>query len=466
MSNQIAGLTKLLRQRRANAKGPRIPAIRILLLTLIVLLVAGFVWLRWFDAKSPIFCTQPVASSSSSANPVKPALGAYELWLALGNSGTEQDFLNSLIGKPGKNGYTGSNGSGGSNGKSAYQLWLDAGNKGSSEDFLKSLDGSAGSNGLSAYELWIAEGNKGTTEDFFNSLAGVPGSNGVNGANGSNGKNGKAGASAYDIWLANGNTGTESDFLKSLVGQDGVDGAPGICSIGPSGASGSPGEPGLSAYEVWKKNGGVGSEKVFLASLIGPTGEPGPTGATGEAGPSGIAGFGDSGSFWDDTAQGGDGLVSTSISTAYPIYFSDGDTANNQGIHIVRCEGDEARPDGYPALPKSCIKFSKAGVYNIAFSAQLYRTAGGNADVYSFWLRENGQNVADTNTDITLISNGQKQVAAWNFFVPVHCNGTCSTYQLMWSATGSHSNLWYEAPQSNPARPAIPSVIMTVNQVK
>jgi hypothetical protein len=214
------------------------------------------------------------------------------------------------------------------------------------------------------------------------------------------------------------------------------------------------------------QSGHVGSEEVFLASLVGPTGAPGPTGATGDAGPPGIGGLGYSGSFWDATIQGSDGLVSTNVNTAYPIYFSGADNANNAGVSVVRCSGDEARPDGYPAVPKSCITFSHPGVYNIAFSAQLYRTAGGNADVYSFWLRSGGENVPDTNTDITLISNGQKQVAAWNFFVPVTCNGSCSNYQLMWSYSGSHSNLWYEGPQSNPARPAIPSIIMTVNQVR
>jgi len=474
---KIAGLAnELVKSRRERERQNRFPAITLLTVLLIILLLFVFLWWRFPTLKPTVQCSQ--TPQITTASDPKPPLGAYELWLSMGNTGSEQDFLDALVGTPGENGYTGSDGLSGADGKSgksgtagksAYQLWLDDGNVGTAQEFLDSLAGQSGSNGLSAYELWLSNGNTGTTEDFFNSLAGVPGAPGNPGATGSKGATGQ---SAYQIWLRNGNTGTESDFLKSLVGQDGVEGAPGVCSVGDAGASGSPGASGapgaagLSAYEIWLTKGNVGSEEVFLASLIGPTGAPGPTGAAGAAGPSGVGGLGYSGSFWDVTTQGGDGLVSTAVNTAYPIYLSEADATNNAGVHVVRCAGDADRPDGYPSLPKSCLSFSHPGVYNIAFSAQLFRSAGGSADVFSFWLRENGVNVPDTNTDLTLISNGQKQVAAWNFFVPVSCNGSCSTYQLMWSVTGSHSNLWYEPPQTNPARPAIPSIIVTVNQVR
>jgi hypothetical protein len=112
------------------------------------------------------------------------------------------------------------------------------------------------------------------------------------------------------------------------------------------------------------------------------------------------------------------------------------------------------------------LTFTHPGVYNIAFSAQLYRTRGGNPDVVSLWLRKDGVNVPSSNTDVTLLSNGQKLVAAWNFFVPVTCHGSCSKYQLMWSANAENTNLWFEREQDNPARPSTPSVILTVNQVK
>lgn len=71
---------------------------------------------------------------------------AYELWIADGNSGTESDFLNSLVGTSGLDGADGTNGTNGVNGV----------------------------NGQSAYEIWIADGNTGTESDFLNSLQGDP----------------------------------------------------------------------------------------------------------------------------------------------------------------------------------------------------------------------------------------------------------------------------------------------------
>ena len=367
-------------------------------------------------------------------------LSAYELWVSIGNKGSEADFLNSLVGTKGADGYVGSNGRDGADGKrgkSAYQLWLEAGNQGSADEFISALKGDPGADGvagLSAYDLWIAQGNSGTSQDFFNSLIGPAGPAGANGANGADGAQGPSGAA-------------------------GASGAPG--------ASGSPGPAGLSAYEIWIANGHSGTETDFLTSLVGATGAAGAQGPAGVcATPSLTAAFGDSGSFWDTTVQGQDGLVSRTTTTAHPIYLGQADTANNQGVSVQTCSGDEAKPAGYPSTPRSCLTFTHPGVYNIAFSAQLYRTSGGNADVVSIWLRKDGVDVPDTNTDITLQSNGQKYVAAWNFFAPVTCNGSCSQYQLMWSYDAPSTNLWYQAAATNPTRPAIPSIIVTVNQVK
>lgn len=106
----------------------------------------------------------------------------------------------------------------GIDGKSAYEIWLDLGNTGTEQDFIDSLigddgdAGDAGDVGDSAYEVWLALGNTGTEQDFIDSLKGVDGTQGVDGI------------SAYDVWLALGNTGTEQDFIDSLKGDDGEDG--------------------------------------------------------------------------------------------------------------------------------------------------------------------------------------------------------------------------------------------------
>lgn len=378
-------------------------------------------------------------------------LSAYELWKSVGNDGTVQDFLDSLVGEPGPAGadgtigYIGNDGRRGPDGEagaSAYQLWLDAGNIGTEQDFLDSLVGSAGADGIdgvggpSAYDLWILVGNEGSEQDFLDSLVGLPG---VPGADGEDGAPGAPG--------------------ECTVGDTGATGATG--ATGETGPAGANGADGLSAYDLWVLDGHTGSVTDFLNSLIGPAGATGATGATGPTGPQGPAGtggLGDIGSFWDDTVQGWSGAVSTTIQTAHPVYLGHFDPDATDGVSVEAGPGDAAGRTSY-------LTFTRAGVYNIAFSAQLWRTQGGSADTVSFWLRKNGVDVPMTNTDVTILANSSKLVAAWNFFVPVTCNTECDQYQLMWSYDNEYTNIWYQAPQLNPTRPAIPSVILTVNQV-
>lgn len=418
----------------------------------------------------------PEANTASQPNPtcstaLAEGISAYDLWLKLGNDGTEQDFLDSLTGAAGNDGFIGPVGS---EGKSAYEFWLEAGNDGTEQDFLDSLVGSSGGTGnagFGAYELWLSIGNDGSEQEFLDSLVGNHGHIGISGA---------TGVSAYQTWLTlPGNSGkSEAEFIQSLkgtvgspgpsgpAGPAGPTGSPGTCSIGDTGPTGLPGpagKDGASAFDIWFANlptpaPSETSEADFLLSLRGEKGEKGDKG---ERGATGSAGFGDFGSFWDDETQGFGGTVSTEALTAHPMYLGLSDPSNI-GVTVEAGLGDAAGHASY-------ISFENPGIYNIAFSAQLLHN-GGSSTTVSIWLRKNGFNVDDTNTDITLANNNGKAVAAWNFFVPVTCETvesvtTCDNYQLMWSYSGSDTKILYQAPSTSPDRPAIPSIILTVNQV-
>ena len=297
--------------------------------------------------------------------------------------------------------------------------------------------------------MWVAIGNTGQSEqDFIDFLVGEQGPVGPSGAPG------ETGQSAYDIWLSiPGNTGDEVAFVNSLIGAKGEPGIPGTCTIGETGAQGPEGPTG--------PQGEIGP--TGPAGAQGPQGDKGDKGDTGPAGP---ATYGHAGSFFDLTVQGWDSpdSVSRGVNTAFPVYFSDSDPAVTDGITVTHGSGDATGHDSF-------ITFTHPGIYNIAFSAQLYRSQGGSTVDTSFWLRKNGSNVPATNTDVTLQAGAGKLVAAWNFFVPVTCSTTlgvttCDNYQLMWSYTNQNVNIWYQPAQTNPARPEIPSVILTVNQVQ
>lgn len=151
------------------------------------------------------------------------------------------------------------------------------------------------------------------------------------------------------------------------------------------------------------------------------------------------------GSFYDTTIQ-----TALAANTAYPIKLNSVDTAATSGISILN-DGL-----GNPTL----IKASVAGVYNIAFSAQLRRTSGGSSETVDFWFKRNAVDVAWSNTSVTVQANAGLLVAAWNFFVQMDAG---TEVQLIWSTTATTINI-QSAPSAAP-HPETPSVILTVNKV-
>lgn len=213
---------------------------------------------------------------------------------------------------------------------------------------------------------------------------------------------------------AKGDTGAKGD--KGEKGDKGDKGDTG--AQGPAGASGATGSTGAT----------------------GSQGAQGATGATGQQGAPGITTLGDYGSFTSNITQSMD---ATPVPKA--VTYNDG-----SGVGITIADGSK-------------IKFTKAGAYNIAFSFQL-NNKGKSAVNIDIWLRDKNGDVPLTNTTVFLDKQNARYVAAWNFFVNV-TDPTTDYYQIMWFSESTDSQILYVPEQTNPSIPAIPSVIMTVNQV-
>lgn len=186
-------------------------------------------------------------------------LSAYQVWLGLGNSGTEEDFIQALtVSSPSAQGVAGPQGLAGLNGLSAFEIWRQADLAREDltiSDFLISLQGEKGEKGDS--------GDSGEQ--------GVAGPAGVAGPQGPSGQNG---ASAFEIWKqadAKRSNLTVNDFLISLKGEKGESGAQGGAGAqGAPGSQGAAGQNGLSAFEIWKQadsSRSRASEADFLAHL-------------------------------------------------------------------------------------------------------------------------------------------------------------------------------------------------------
>ena len=180
------------------------------------------------------------------------------------------------------------------------------------------------------------------------------------------------------------------------------------------------------------------------AGVPGPQGPQGPAGPQGETGPQGPAGgFGYYGSFFSTETQ----TIATDNQVS-EITFNNTDFSN--GVSIV---------DGYK------ITFANTGVYNIQFSAQMHKIPGSGQDAtINIWLKKNGilaaNNIANTDSRWEVDNDFRYVVGTVNYFVDAD---PADFYVLAWRSSLTQGQLLYEGP--NGVHPAIPSVILTVNQV-
>ena len=108
------------------------------------------------------------------------------------------------------------------------------------------------------------------------------------------------------------------------------------------------------------------------------------------------------------------------------------------------------------------ITFSETGIYNIQFSAQLKKTAGGGETIFYIYLIKNGTPVPNSTTAITLENNNDLAVAAWNWYIDI--STLPSQCQIGWYTNNAAGELHYTA-SPYVGVPAIPSTILTVNKV-
>ena len=162
-----------------------------------------------------------------------------------------------------------------------------------------------------------------------------------------------------------------------------------------------------------------------------------------------------------------DPLVTISISPIYALQvygsFYDTTTQTNAGAtaaNVMRYNSTEFA-NGVSIVSNSRVTVQAAGVYDIQFSAQFQRGGGaGGESTVEVWLSKNGSNVPWSGTYLTIVGNNGKAVAAWDFLV--YASNPGDYYELYWSSPDTNVALYSAATGSNPTRPAVPSIILTV----
>jgi len=145
------------------------------------------------------------------------------------------------------------------------------------------------------------------------------------------------------------------------------------------------------------------------------------------------------GSFYDTTSQ-----TASLADTIYAVTHNSTDLSN--GVSIVA---------------GSRITISEPGTYTIISTHQYVHNTGGVVTITG-WLRKNGVDVDYSGNDLDLKGNGDKDLYAINYFVEAEAG---DYYELMWSANGTDTFIVATPARTGPVRPAVPSVITTVNRV-
>ena len=134
------------------------------------------------------------------------------------------------------------------------------------------------------------------------------------------------------------------------------------------------------------------------------------------------------------------------LETIYAITLNNTDADATSGVSIV---------------DNSKITVDATGVYNIQFSAQLYRSTGGTSKQAIIWLRKNGVDIPATSTHVTMQANATYLVASWNFFVKL--NAGQNVELMIWQDDAIQ--ILYDQANVTVPYPATPSVILTVEKV-
>lgn len=109
------------------------------------------------------------------------------------------------------------------------------------------------------------------------------------------------------------------------------------------------------------------------------------------------------------------------------------------------------------------IKFSYGGVYNIQFSAQIQDTSSPSKQAIDIWFAKNGSPLSDSDTKVNIDNQNSYLVASWNYMIKLNAGDYIEIY---WYSADSGIILSYSpATVGPPAIPAIPSVIVTAQQV-
>jgi hypothetical protein len=137
--------------------------------------------------------------------------------------------------------------------------------------------------------------------------------------------------------------------------------------------------------------------------------------------------------------------------------------ASTSGVYPINI-GSTFGSNGITTSTSGHITFGYTGTYNVQYSIQFNNTDS-NADQVNVWLRKNGSDVANSNSQYDIPGTGHggsgATIGAVNYVVSLNAN---DYLQLMWQSSSTNVSIATFSGTTSPTIPETPGVIFTVTQ--
>ena len=157
--------------------------------------------------------------------------------------------------------------------------------------------------------------------------------------------------------------------------------------------------------------------------------------------------------------------ITSTLNKNYASFYDTGDQTGLAGTELtMSANTSDSWNTGITLSANTRFVIQNPGVYSLAFSAQMLKTGGNSSTHAHIWLYQNGLDVPYSASQIGFTSNSVYVIPAWNFFFSTT---TPNEYvELKWEINSNVDNqLLLKHQPATGNVPAIPSLIVTINQV-
>lgn len=169
--------------------------------------------------------------------------------------------------------------------------------------------------------------------------------------------------------------------------------------------------------------------------------------------------------------QSGDNKKTTvgdivAVSRSYGSWSDSTDQTGNISAGTVITYNTQDISDGITLVDNSKLTVPNTGIYDLQFSAQFKNVDNSQHEVV-VWFKVNGSDLANSATIVTVPARKTSNifgymVAAWNIFLDLN---SADYVQIFWLPSSTQVTLEHLPASVTPDYPAIPSIIVSVQQV-